>query len=56
MHALQLISRKLSGMQAPEDFKNDRIISPSDQVANLISEASNPQNLGKMYSGWAAWL
>ncbi|KZW04164.1 hypothetical protein EXIGLDRAFT_758462 [Exidia glandulosa HHB12029] len=56
MHALQLISRKLSGMQTPDDFKNDRVISPSDQVAHLISEASNPRNLGKMYSGWAAWL
>lgn len=54
--ALHLIHRKLSGMQAPNDPNSERIISTSDQVAALISEAIDPRNLGKMYQGWAPHL
>ncbi|EJD53664.1 hypothetical protein AURDEDRAFT_53550 [Auricularia subglabra TFB-10046 SS5] len=54
--ALHLIHRKLSGMQAPNDPTNERIISTSDQVAALISEAIDPKNLGRMYQGWAPHL
>lgn len=30
--------------------------SPEGQVKQLLQDAQNPQNLSRMYLGWAPWL
>ncbi|KAH7105864.1 hypothetical protein BKA62DRAFT_809018 [Auriculariales sp. MPI-PUGE-AT-0066] len=50
--AMENIAMRLSGRLPP----NQTIISPADQVAALISAASAPVNLCRMFYGWAPHL
>ncbi|KAI8598622.1 hypothetical protein EDD21DRAFT_309126 [Dissophora ornata] len=49
---LTIIKRKLSGTENANPY----VLSVQGQVEELIQAATSPENLGKMYIGWSAYL
>jgi ataxia telangiectasia mutated family protein len=46
------VRQKLEGLDSSEGEPRGVV----GQVAGLLAEAQDPDNLGRMYVGWAAWM
>ncbi|KAA1466566.1 hypothetical protein DENSPDRAFT_811680 [Dentipellis sp. KUC8613] len=54
-NALQPIEKKLKGIYSTNKERSEKEFSTTNLVQALIQEATDNQNLGKMYPGWAAF-
>ena len=51
-----MVDQRLTGQIQLEDGKSGTTLTVEQQVKQVYLDATNKENLFKMYVGWAAWL